>query len=455
MLVFSAACPLFGNILYAKAYERRYFALAVAGRLLVGCSSMEVLNKQLIIKFRLKGDHVPELTKIRIAQIGGIFLGICIGTIAFKEKTAFVYGETFIFSFNTFSSYLMSLAWALQLCGLLLCSFPTPNHFYANSDADKGSDINLSASEHEESNIYHLEKVYLLPGLFARGRTFSDSTGPEASKRSRTQEVLNESFKTSRDTAPVPKIITKSSLADKLKSVVSTLKKTKKLTLHNIALPITLLVYGFVCLAMEVLFTSSVIILNRYFNLSGVQAGCFLAFLAGSVLPTYFVISFLSTRLGERLVMKRALTTMFIGIFCFINYQALFRLVEDIRAIFKNESDDRPLTTFYDWCLGLLQYFISVIIMYSSSITLEGSSLSLMSKVSPEKLNRSPLNCGVMAPITACLGRILGNTIIIAVGFSHREINTDMVNSISFVLIGLCYCCYHVVKKHYFFLNGS
>jgi hypothetical protein len=453
MLVISSLCPLVGNILYVKAYERKSFAMAIAGRLLVGLSSVEMVNKQLIVIFRAKGDHVSELSRIRVAQIGGILLGILIGTIRLDERTVIIYGEPFVINFETISSYTMSLAWGLQLLGLAFCPFPKVHNCHASPSIDKGSEINLSASEHEENHNYRLEKLYLLPGLFARGRTFSDSTpGAEGSKRSRTQELGNDSSKGTRDNVP---IITKPTLSAQFKIIVSTLKKTRKLVLHNIALPITFLVYGFACLSTEVLFTSCVIITNRYFNLSGLQAGCFLAFLAALILPTYFFMSYASIRVGERFVMKKALMMMFVGVFCFINYQALYHLFRNIRAIFRNDSADIPLTTYYDWYLGVMQYCISVVVMCLSSVCLEGSSLSLMSKVSPEKLNRSPLNCSVMTPLTACLGRILGNTIIIVVGFSHREIITDMVNSISFVLIGLCYCCHHVVKKHYFFLNGS
>ncbi len=442
--LFSAICPLIGNIMYAKSYNYKSFAMAIAGRLLIGFSSIELVNKQVIVTFSPKNDLVTEFSAMRVAQMGGILLGILIGTLYSSETILEFVGDQI--NTVTMSSYLMAFSWFLQFLGLVICSFPKVYFVSSSPPGDRSSEINLSASEHE------VDKGYLLPGLFTRGRSLSDSTGADGLKRSRTQEQVKDHTKASETNPP---LIPTPSLSIYLKRIVSILKKTKKLMLHNIALPVTFLVYGFVCLSTEVFFTSCVIITHRYFHLPGVWAGAFLALLAALIVPTNFFISHASICVGERVVMKKALTMMFVGVLCFVNYQALYHLFRNLRAVLRNDLTDTPLTTYYDWNLGLMQYCISVLMMFLSSVSLEGVSLSLMSKSSPGRLNRSPLNCSVMAPLAACLSKILGNSIIILVSFSHRAINTDIVNSISFLLIGLCYCCYHVVKKHYFFLNDT
>lgn len=438
MLILSALCPLVGNILYVKGYEHNLFSVSILGRLLIGFSSADMINKQLVVTYRFKGDLVSELTKIRMVQLISIFTAILMGTINFEEKRIFIHGELFIFDFNTISGYIMAVAWILQLLGLTCSRFPQV--MPERSPPDKSAEIYLSASEHEDPQQYLLEKDYLLPGLLARARSVSDTEGSN----------INEAFKKKEGEQRV-----QVSISDQIKSIVSMLKKTKKLVLHNIALPITFLVYGFVCLSIEIYLTSSVIITSRYFQWNGVQGGRFLALLSFWVLPTYFVMSYAITQFGERFVIKKSLMVMFFGILLFVNYEALYILFEHIGAIFRQDKADEPLTTYYDWEFGMPQYCCSIIVMFLASVTLEGSSLSLLSKVSPDKLNRSTINCAVIVPIISYLGRIIGDAVIVAVGFSHREINTDLVNSISFVLLALCYCCYHVVKKHYFFLTGS
>ena len=325
--------------------------------------------------------------------------------------------------------------------------FPQAIDYHMNPLPETGGGASIiSETDHEDNHHqYRLDREdYLLT------RSASDSTAGGGLRNLMAHERFDETMK-----SPVVVMSEKPTFSAQLSGIAFTLKRAKKLVLHNIALPITFLLYGFVSLSTEVLYTSCCIISNRYFKWSGSYAGSFLALLAALVLPTYLLTSYMSTRFGERVVIKKALLLMMVGIFSFMNYQALFVLFKHVQDIFRQETWDEPLTTYYDWDLGLVQYWTGVIIMFVSSASLEGLSLSLMSKVSPAKLNRSPVNCSVIAPLTSCLGRVLGDTIIVAVGLSHRMVSTDMVNSISFVLLGLCFCCFHVVKKHYFFLNGA
>lgn len=134
----------------------------------------------------------------------------------------------------------------------------------------------------------------------------------------------------------------------------------------------------------------------------------------------------------------------------------MVRLVLEARNLFRQEMPPYPeLRTKYDWRVGRVQYCVGVSIMFICCIALEGVTLSLMSKVSPSRLNVSPFNCSILVPLLVCLGRMIGDAILLTVGISHRIINTDMVNSVSIVVLCLCWPCLHLVKKYFFFLSGS
>jgi hypothetical protein len=86
---------------------------------------------------------------------------------------------------------------------------------------------------------------------------------------------------------------------------------------------------------------------------------------------------------------------------------------------------------------------------------LDSLALSLISKVSPERLNKSTINSCIVAPMAMYIGRLIGDGTICLVSFSHRVINTDMINSISFVLIFLCVGSFQLIKKYFYFMQGS
>ena len=450
MLIMSSVFPFLGNIVYAKSYEYNSLAFAILGRLFVGLSSAEMVNKQLVTSIvSLKSNCTTEITKLKVAQICSILLGIVIGTIPvifLEERDISILGAVFVVNFKTIPGYIMAVAWLCYLVSLIFIQFPEVDGFRLEPSSDKFAELSLSTSEHG----YGYEKdYYLLPGFLAR--SMSKSTSGEGLKN-----VPEESMHENSESTVVMSIPDKPSLSSQFSNFVSNVKRTKKLVFHNIALPTTFLVYGFVSLSSEVMFTSCLIITNPYFKWPIENAGYFLSFLATLILPSYLLISYLSVRVGERVVMKRTLILKCFGIVSLINYRALFILFKDTRDIFRQETPDRPLPAYYyDWNLGNFQYFFGVVVIFISAVCLEGLSLSLMSKISPDKLNRFPVNCSVMAPFISCLGRIFGDTAIVAVSFSHRVISTDIVNSICFILLCLCCCCYHVVKRHYFFLNGT
>jgi len=447
LLILSSILPFFGNLLYARSYEYGYFSTAVIGRFLVGFASADLVNKHLVVFFQPKRNaSLAEMAKLRVYQILSIFFALLIGSLEFEERQFELYGGTFTLNFETFPGYFMAFAWICLLFGLMFHPFPANENEHVEvqkgtSDIPRG-DPRVLSTDHDYS--YHaLEKT-----LFARSA--SDATDGDD------YNSIVESLESSRIASPDQHHDDEKSNPQLLFTCITMASsRTSKLVLQNIALSTTFLVYGFASLSKEMLLTSCAIITHRYFEWSGTNAGYFLALLAACLLPTHLVTSHFSTRFGDRVVIKRMLILMLCGIVTFVNYQGLVQLFQDITNIFRQDTSDKPESTYYDWTVGCVQYISSVVVMFICSVSLEGISLSLMSKVSSKRLNRSLINCTAIAPVFSLLGRLLGDTVIVLVGFSHRAISTDMVNSISFILLALCFCCLHVVKKHYFFLNGK
>lgn len=144
-----------------------------------------------------------------------------------------------------------------------------------------------------------------------------------------------------------------------------------------------------------------------------------------------------------------------LGLVIIVNYEALLVLLLHLRDVFRETQgvDDRP-TTYYDWSLGIVQYIIGTFIIMASITAIDGCTLSLMSKVAPSKLESNTLNLGLIVSLIRPSTRFMADVLILIVGLSHRIINTDIVNSLSLVLICACCAVYYIVKRHYFFLSG-
>lgn len=144
-----------------------------------------------------------------------------------------------------------------------------------------------------------------------------------------------------------------------------------------------------------------------------------------------------------------------LGLATIINYEALLVLLFHLRDLFRKAEgeEDRP-TTYYDWSLGIVQYIVGSLVIMASITAIEGCTLSLMSKVAPPKLESKAINLGLIVSLIRPSTRFMADVFILLVGLSHRIINTDIINSLSLVLICACCAVYYLVKRHYFFLSG-
>jgi len=70
------------------------------------------------------------------------------------------------------------------------------------------------------------------------------------------------------------------------------------------ALPVTMLLFGYIELVDEVLISSCAMVCRRYFNWHGSRAGLLIAALGALVLPAHYFVEGASHRYEERAIMK-------------------------------------------------------------------------------------------------------------------------------------------------------
>lgn len=133
-----------------------------------------------------------------------------------------------------------------------------------------------------------------------------------------------------------------------------------------------------------------------------------------------------------------------------VNWQSMFALAELLPSVFA-ATDGRP-RHLYDWKLGVVQYIVGLVVVYSSLVALEGASLSLLSKVSPVNTRSLVVNVGSMATCIGFIARFLGDFQIVMIDLSDMIISMDIVNALVVPLILACFLLLYVIRKHFFFL---
>lgn len=66
--------------------------------------------------------------------------------------------------------------------------------------------------------------------------------------------------------------------------------------------------------------------------------------------------------------------------------------------------------------------------------SMQGSALSILSKISPPKFRGVAMNAGTIIVFVGFVARLIGDLQLFFVGLSHRLINTDIINAGAFVV---------------------
>lgn len=413
-LFFSSFCPVVGNLLYSLAisFDHHKMSVAMAGRLLVGFSSAEVVNR-MIISTCVSFQSMTQASALFVSasavgmSIGPLLAAILDITSGRDTDVDLQLGRLgIVFNNTTSPGFLMAFLWATEMMAVFL--------FFREPDRIK----TMSNESRKDA-----------------------SNSPEVGDNSREVE-----------SAPL------------FSTAWSEVKTVSALISNNPALPITLLLFAYIELVDEVLISSCSMVVRRYFGWHGSTAGFLIASLGALVLPSHFVVERASRYYEERSIMKWSVLFIFAGLIGIFNYQGFvgdtIGIVEVEWEDITNSSTDGNNSTdpiivqesqapAYDWGAGVYVYLIFLCAIFMGTIVLEGVDTSLMSKVTPAKLNDTFINCGLLATLVGTVGRVLGDGLITVSALIDYLVFTDFLNDTFFPMIPLALLGYWAVRRYF------
>jgi len=259
-LLCSAACPCVGNILYALAISYSSMPMALMGRFLVGFGSAEVVNRQLIsacVAFR----YMTAASAIFVASSAiGMSVGPLMAAIldmssgrdtAVDIPIAFLPKGGIIFDHVTSPGFYMAAFWLIEMVALLIF-FREPDRVNGGEKEeaftdDKQVPIKRSTSGH----FRHISCDFDLSEYISAKL---ESQGPSnGSYQNGETEPLTASNRSSYSIKPKRR---------SSGGVWSELVTVKNLIFGNIALPITMLIFGYIELVCEVLIRYATLVMS-------------------------------------------------------------------------------------------------------------------------------------------------------------------------------------------------
>lgn len=274
-LIFSSIVLLFGNVLYAMAFDLNSIWVLIIGRLLCGLGSARAVNRRYI------SDCVP--LKIRMQASAGFVsasaLGMACGpALAGSLQTHFKIYK-FTFDANTLPGWVMAIAWFIYL--VVLCfTFKEPSHDIEESSASQ-EPTSESVGNDVESGV---EQPLLLN-----------------SEKQQQDEDDDDDYDGSEDTSEVPY-----KAAPSIGSAYRLLTPSVK---------VQLLIYFMLKYAMEILLSESSVVTTYYFNWTTSSVAIFLACLGLTVLPVNIVVgSYISNMFEDRQILLVSEIMVCIGI---------------------------------------------------------------------------------------------------------------------------------------------
>jgi hypothetical protein len=465
-LLMSAVCPCLGNLLYAVAISYQSIQIAIWGRILVGFGSAEVVNRQLIsacVSFR-NMTHASALF-VAAGAIGmsvGPLLAAILDMVSGRDlrvdlELPLLPTGGIIYNHVTSPGFVMASLWFLEILALVFL-FCEPERINGSGHDSKGDSAVVSFDSDRDGD--------------ATDYGTSDFDKSQKSPRSRRKSLGNIAW--------------------------TQLVLVKKLIFSNMALPVTLLLFGFIELTDEVLISSCSMVVRRYFNWNGSKAGFLLASLGALVLPAHYVVERASHRYSERKIMKVSevqkgihhhdssnphnhhfisqLSVLFIFacLFAILNYEGLIFDLLGLLAEGVSASTDQIQsvngTTYadisiggtdvqkilnkegevpYDWGYGKPVYIVFLSAIFMGTIILEGVDTSIMSKATPAKLNDTFINSGLLATLVGTVGRVLGDSMITFSALVDQDIFTDFVNATFFPMAPLAFIGYVLIRRFY------
>jgi hypothetical protein len=438
LLILSAVAAIAGNVVQGLGIRQLSLPLVIVGRFLLGFSASGIVHRQFVTAFLHPSLVVPESARLIQFQAIGLVGGFCLGSMV--ELVPFQYEQYGVQSLQI-SNWVMVVSWFIQLCQLI-----------CNTGAVEGDTTNLRNPLKGTSDLVKMEG--------GSGSVDSDSSDSDPAPGGPARlfhqppemRIRDDMIDESTAVSQLQSLQRSTGRAEvrKKRKLLAAMKRLRKLTEYNIAIPLALALLVYAIFAQEILFSSCTLIADRYFRWRGSVSGFFLGCLSLGILPIDFVCEQIARRYEERTTVKRSMLLLGIGLLVMVNWGSLLAMVLNLKILFTETLDDRHHQ--YDWFLGLPQYVLGFVVTFTGIKALHGASASLLSKVSPPQMGHVTTNLGTIVTFSGLIAQLLANFQIVAVGVSHRVINTDTVNSIVLPLLIGCMVAYYFVKKDYFFL---
>jgi len=302
LMVLSSIMGIAGNAIQATAINRKSVGLAIVGRFVMGFSSSEIVQRE-IIAACLPAHVVYESALLMLSRIGGIACGLFVGSAT--EAVPIALQRLGVRTLQA-SNWLMILVWLIHLVRVLVQLRPKPvasasyDTSAANTDqedavaraSNEGSESESSSSEEIEtpsSMLYRKSAgtpVGSIPAAFGGGERLSDDADSLSS-----------------DSKEFPQAV-RGKMERRQFRQRRVIGRIRKLLAYQIGIPVSLSVFIFSTFGLETFFSATPLITQRYFGWSGARAGTFLGFLAITILPVQYVCAIVARRYEERTVLK-------------------------------------------------------------------------------------------------------------------------------------------------------
>eukprot|EP00934_Nitzschia_sp_Nitz4_P002918 Nitzschia sp. Nitz4//scaffold9_size221794//76701//80874//NITZ4_001339-RA/size221794-snap-gene-0.181-mRNA-1//-1//CDS//3329560980//2908//frame0 len=441
LLMGASVAAIFGNLIHIHAINEMSISWAVLGRLFIGLAHSDIIHRQFIMDLPDPNLIVPQSAQLILFQTLGMVAGLFAGSLV--ELAPFRSGTAGVQSLQI-SDWMMTLVWVLHLGRLVFARVAAKSsRNLAIEDPDATQWMEGGEPDNHSSDSSTSE-----PNEGVAVRLFHQPPERRALDGSMSSGLLAKPVTSfgSVSRASVPSRVPKSHK----RKVVSFAKRLRKVLLCNVSVPLTLALVMYSVYAEEALFSSCALISHRYFGWRGGVAGLLLCGLGLTILPILFFGEQIARRYEERTTMRKSVMLLILGLLIMVNWGSVFAMVANLKLLFTETLQNREHV--YDWLLGIPQYVIGFFVSFTSLKALEGSSRSLLSKVSPPYSKHILTNLGTMATFGGLLAQFLANIQILGVGVSHRVINADIVNSIVVALLMGCLVSHFFIRKHFFFL---
>jgi hypothetical protein len=306
-MIFGTLMGMIGNGIHGYAINKSSIMWAIFGRLCLGFSSAEILQRELT-SMCVPVHVIAESGKLTMSKMIGSSLGLLIGTLSAIPIAVQTLDLGRVFSPHTrqlqWSSWMMMTFWLIHLLVILgqcrvkekgdtllvgrITSKPKNTATTKKVEESKSSDSESSSS----AVIGSPSTVLLRPSL--------DTVEPIPSAVASMENISNAVSQSNRRDDDIEGFRARRHSSKQWR----TLRRLRRLFAFHVGIPIALLMYGYTSFSMEILCTTAPIITDRYFSWSGARAGTFLACLLFATLPVTAACEVVARRYEERIIIK-------------------------------------------------------------------------------------------------------------------------------------------------------